>query len=100
MTAAMNAAVNVSTNDGWIPEFAVNGKNSFIIPEADLNQTIYEQDLHDYEHLLSLIESTIIPLYYDGPTKWLAIVKNSMADVVPEFDSNRMAAEYYERLFV
>ena len=100
MTAAMNAAVNVSTNDGWIPEFAVNGKNSFIIPEADLNKTIPDQDQHDYDYLMSLIEFSIIPMYYDEPQKWLTIVKNSMMDVLPRFGSNRMAAEYYERLFV
>ena len=31
MTAAMNGSVNVSINDGWIPEFQKNGKNSFSI---------------------------------------------------------------------
>jgi len=100
MTAAMNASVNVSTDDGWIPEFAVHGENSFIIPAADLNKTIFDQDQHDYDHLWSLIENTIVPLYYEEPKKWLTIVKNSMKDVLPAFGSNRMAAEYYERLFV
>ncbi|MEM9141435.1 MAG: alpha-glucan family phosphorylase, partial [Bacteroidota bacterium] len=32
MTAAMNGSINVTTNDGWIPEFAKNGKNSFVLP--------------------------------------------------------------------
>ena len=100
MTSAMNASVNLSTADGWIPEFAEHGENSFIIPAADLNKTIPDQDQHDYDHLWSLIENTIVPLYYDEPKKWLTIVKNSMKDVLPAFGANRMAAEYYERLFV
>ena len=35
MTASMNASVNLSTDDGWIPEFAKNGVNSFVVPKAD-----------------------------------------------------------------
>ncbi|RYG67244.1 hypothetical protein EON80_13980, partial [bacterium] len=31
MTAAMNGAVNFSTNDGWIPEFIHQGNNGFVV---------------------------------------------------------------------
>src|SRR5688572_13367552 len=31
MTAAMNGSINVSIPDGWVPEFAQPGKNSFLI---------------------------------------------------------------------
>jgi starch phosphorylase len=41
----------------------------------------------------------IIPMYYDRPDEWLKIMKNSMRDVVPQFDSKRMAREYYEELY-
>ncbi|HCK21151.1 MAG TPA: hypothetical protein DHW15_03020, partial [Bacteroidetes bacterium] len=40
-----------------------------------------------------------IPAYYDNPSKWVEIMKNSMRDVVPYFDSNRMADEYYQKLY-
>ena len=30
---------------------------------------------------------------------WLTLMKNSMQDVIPGFDSNRMAAEYYEKMY-
>ena len=98
MTAAMNASLNFSTNDGWIPEFATT-RNSFIIPEADLSQSIVAQDKEDYFHLMRMLEEEIVPRYYDQPTEWLAMVKQSMQDVVPQFDSDRMAAEYYEKMF-
>ncbi len=98
MTAAMNGSINFSTNDGWIPEFATT-RNSFIIPEADLSQSIVAQDKEDYYHLMQMLEEEIVPMYYDQPKEWLVKVKQSMHDVVPQFDSDRMAAEYYEKMF-
>ena len=99
MTAAMNGAINVSTDDGWIPEYARHGENAFIIPHADLSADIMTQDDHDHEHLMDLLENTIIPLYYDQPDEWMRIVKSSMKDVAPAFDSKRMAHEYYEKMY-
>lgn len=100
MTASMNGAINLSTNDGWIPEFAEDGKNSFIIPEADLNESLAEQDRQDQKHLMRILEDIIVPTYYNTPEKWLEIAKQSMLDVVPKFDSDRMADEYYEKMFI
>ncbi len=100
MTAAMNGSVNFSVNDGWIPEFANHGHNSFIIPVADMNLPEDKQDDHDYRHLMRVLENEIIPTYYEQPDDWTQIVKNSMREVVPAFDSDRMADEYYRRLYV
>lgn len=100
MSAAMNGAVNLSTNDGWIPEFAKHGVNSFIIPEADPNSPFEQQDREDLNNLYDILENHIIPLYYDEPKKWLQIVKQSMTDIAPYFDSKRMATSYYEQLYV
>ncbi|NMC63982.1 MAG: alpha-glucan family phosphorylase [SAR324 cluster bacterium] len=100
MSAAMNGAVNLSTNDGWIPEFAKHGVNSFIIPEADPNSPFEQQDREDLNNLYDILENQIIPLYYDEPKKWLQIVKQSMIDIAPYFDSKRMATSYYEQMYV
>ncbi len=99
MTAAMNGAVNFSTDDGWMPEFAKHGHNSYIIPPADLSTSNEAQDDHDYKHLMSILEGEILPTFYDKPKKWLEIAKNSMRDVVPFFESDRMADEYYEKMY-
>jgi starch phosphorylase len=99
MTAAMNGAINLSINDGWIPEYAKDGKNAFIIPEANEQAPIHEQDNHDHAHLMDILENTVLPMYYDHPKKWVEIMKNSMKDVVPYFDSKRMADEYYTKLY-
>ncbi|MFZ1371052.1 MAG: alpha-glucan family phosphorylase [Ferruginibacter sp.] len=99
MSAAMNGAVNVSIPDGWFPEFAVHKKNSFMITPADTRLPVYEQDEADAVSLYNLLENEILPMYYDDPGSWLHIIKNSMHDILPQFDSNRMAREYYEILY-
>ena len=99
MTAAMNASLNLSTDDGWIPEFAKHGHNAFVIPPADLSLSEEAQDDHDYNHLVRILEEEVIETYYNDPQKWMSIVKNSMREVAPMFDSDRMADEYYARLY-
>jgi starch phosphorylase len=99
MTAAMNAALNLTNNDGWIPEFGVHGHNAFVIPVADLSQSTDKQDQEDLENTYRILNEEIRPMYYDNPTQWRELVRNSMQEVVPFFDSARMAHEYYEKLY-
>jgi len=100
MTAAMNGSVNFSTDDGWIPEFINNGNNGFVVPQADYKQmNVQEQDAYDLDKLYEILEQQILPLYYDSPDTWRQIRKNGMRDVRVQFDSNRMAHEYYEKLY-
>lgn len=99
MTAAMNGAINVSTPDGWIPEFSKHGVNSFTATVVDPSIPYHEQDRMDMENLYQLLEEKVLPTYYDTPDKWLAMVKSSMKEVVPFFDSDRMALQYYDRLY-
>jgi len=99
MTAAMNGSINFSIPDGWIPEFAKHGKNSFIIEPAADNLSQDERDKIEANRLYDLLENEIIPMYYKNPAKWIKIMKAGMKDVVPFFDSARMADEYYERMY-
>ena len=100
MTAAMNGAVNFSTDDGWIPEFINNGNNGFVVPMADYkNMNVQEQDDYDLDKLYEILENQILPLYYENQDTWRQIRKNGMRDVRVQFDSNRMAHEYYEKLY-
>jgi starch phosphorylase len=99
MTAAMNGSVNFSIPDGWIPEFARHGENSFIIEPADRDLPQTEQDVIECDRLLEILEREILPIYYKKPKTWLKIVKTAMKDVSPAFESGRMAREYYTKLF-
>lgn len=97
MTAAMNASLNFSTFDGWVCEFA-NESNSFIVPEAP-HFPEWERDNTDISNMLDMLENKILPTYYDRPADWQKMVLQSMNDVNAFFDSDRMAAEYYEKVY-
>jgi starch phosphorylase len=99
MAAAMNGSVNVGIPDGWFPEFAKDKINCFVQKPADVDLPEHQQDDIDAANLFDLLENEVIPMYYDYPNRWLEIIKNGMADIIPEFDSNRLAKEYYEKLY-
>lgn len=99
MAAAMNGSINVALPDGWFPEFARDKNNSFIIPVCDISEPEHVQDDLDAASLYDLLEKEVLPMYYDYPHSWLGIIKNGMKDIIPMFDSNRMAQEYYEKLY-
>jgi starch phosphorylase len=100
MTAAMNGAVNFSTSDGWIPEFIDQGHNGFVVPKADYaKMNVQEQDQYDLDKMYDMLERDILPMYYERYDTWRQIAKNGMRDVRFQFDSGRMANEYYELLY-
>lgn len=99
MSASMNGSVHFSINDGWHPEFAKDGLNSFTIPEIEHTLPREQQDYHDNKNMMDILENQIIPLYYDEPKKWIKIVANAMSDVIPAFDSGRMVHEYYTKMY-
>jgi glycogen phosphorylase len=102
MTAAMNGSINLSTNDGWVREFKdINKKKvAFVLPIVDHNLPTYIQDQMDLDNLYEMISTEVLPLYYDTPKKWWDMVELSMAQVAEFFDADRMADEYYEKLYV
>lgn len=100
MTAAMNGAINFSTDDGWIPEFINHGNNGFVVPKADYqNMKVHDQDDYDLKQVYDILNQQILPMYYENFDTWRQIQKNGMRDVRFQFDSNRMAHEYYEIMY-
>jgi glycogen phosphorylase len=101
MTAAMNGSVNFSTYDGWVCEFSEHAHNSFIVPVTDTSLPNHEQDVQDMDKLFDILENEIIPTYYKDKNRksWNKIVLNSMNEVAPFFDADRMADEYYKNIF-
>ena len=100
MTAAMNGSVNCSTHDGWICEFINHGNNGFVVPPIDYeNISVHEQDEYDLKKLYEILENQVLPMYYENHDVWRQIIKNGMRDVRWQFDSNRMAKEYYDILY-
>jgi starch phosphorylase len=99
MTAAMNGGINLSIPDGWVPEFAKDGTNCFIIKPAFHELPVEEKDRQENESLMNTLESTVLPMYYNNQARWLSILKQAATDVLPAFESERMARAYYDVLY-
>ncbi|QAR31422.1 alpha-glucan family phosphorylase [Ornithobacterium rhinotracheale] len=100
MTAAMNGAINLSTNDGWIREFNdMNPEALFTLPIIDWTLPHFEQDKIDRENLYKILQNEALPLYYNTPEEWYKKVLTSMNTVTPFFDSARMVEEYYTNIY-
>jgi starch phosphorylase len=100
MTAAMNGSINFSLPDGWVPEFAQDKKNCFIIEPADAKLAYHERDIQEAKELMDTLESVIRPMYYKDQKQWVSVIKKAAADIVPMFDSGRMADEYYQKMYL
>lgn len=99
MTAAMNGAINVSLPDGWVPEFAKDDKNCFIVQPADNQLPTEEKDRQEARSLMDTLENLVVPAYYNNQKQWLTMLKKAATDVVPAFEAGRMADEYYEKMY-
>ena len=99
MTASMNGSIHFSINDGWHPEFAKDGVNAFSIDTADASLPIRDQDHQDHKAMMDKLENVILPLYYNDMKEWVKIMKYAMNDVMRQFDSSRMAHQYYKWMY-
>jgi glycogen phosphorylase/synthase len=101
-----NGVLNLSISDGWWIE-GYDCTNGWTIGPvvkgyADEKENADEEDS---QSLYSLLENSVIPLFYDRetsglPEKWLAMVKRSMQTLVPRFNTERMLIDYYRNLYL
>ncbi|GHV05686.1 hypothetical protein AGMMS50229_09180 [Campylobacterota bacterium] len=99
MTAGMNGSLHLSIPDGWHPEFALHRRNAFTLPAVDPKLSTEEQDYIDNKNLMNMLEDEIIPLYYDHTDEWTQMIRTCIGDLIPAFDSGRMANEYYCKMY-
>lgn len=99
---AINGGLNFSVLDGWWLE-AYDGDNGFAI--GDLSELIDEEaDRREAESMYTVLTEEVAARYYDRddeaiPRRWVAMMKRSMQTLVPLFSSDRMVAEYAERIY-
>lgn len=99
---AVNGGLNFSVLDGWWLE-GYDGDNGFAI--GDLSETSeVEMDRQDAESMYRVLSEEIIPRFYDRdeedlPRRWIAMMKRSIGTLAPQFSSDRMVAEYAERIY-
>ena len=99
---AINGGLNFSVLDGWWLE-GYDGDNGFAI--GDLSEMGDEEmDRQDAESMYRVLSEEIIPRFYDRdadglPRQWIAMMKRSIGTLAPRFSSDRMVAEYTERIY-
>jgi starch phosphorylase len=103
--AALNGVLNFSVLDGWWRE-GYNGRNGWAIGEDKEYRDPNQQDGDDLSSLYEILESEIIPLYYDRragdrmPEKWVLKVKECIRTLAPRFSMSRMVKEYTNELYL
>jgi starch phosphorylase len=104
MKAALNGVLNCSILDGWWAE-AYTPAVGFAIGDHDVQATEEAQDLADAEALFAVLEQQVVPAYYERdernlPTRWIEMMRHSIAELGAQFSTNRMVREYVERLYL
>lgn len=100
---AMNGGLNLSVLDGWWLE-GFDGTNGFAVGNEPAAIESADVDASDAESLYRVLEQQVVPLYYyrdqNGvPRNWVAMMKNSIATLVPEFSSDRMVEDYIKQIY-
>src|SRR5688500_5500808 len=100
---AMHGGLNFSVLDGWWLE-GYDGTNGFAIGGTPVEGEAELIDAGDAESLYRVLEKEVIPTYYERdhnnlPPKWIAMMKRSIITLVPEFNSDRMVAEYARKIY-
>ncbi|MDX9820974.1 MAG: alpha-glucan family phosphorylase [Syntrophales bacterium] len=101
----INGVLNMSVSDGWWCE-GYDGKNGWVVGPVvrDYREETSGADEEDAQSLFSLLENTVVPMYYDRevsgiPEKWVRTIKSSMQTLCPKYNTDRMLLEYYHDMY-
>ncbi|MFQ5770405.1 MAG: alpha-glucan family phosphorylase [bacterium] len=95
MKAAHNGVPNFSVLDGWWIEGCIEGKTGWAIgPEATEEILADYDENRDIEDLYNKLENIIVPLFYHDRSKWIEMMKNTIALNASYFNTHRMIKEY------
>ncbi|MCP4545299.1 MAG: glycosyltransferase family 1 protein [bacterium] len=100
----MNGGLNCSILDGWWAE-AYDGSNGFAIGTKNHHRDPEIQDQRDRDALFSVLEHTVVPIYFDRdsegiPQEWVQMMKNSIATMAWRFSANRMVRDYLDQCYL
>ncbi|MGA2410288.1 MAG: alpha-glucan family phosphorylase, partial [Candidatus Binataceae bacterium] len=104
MKVLANGGVNISELDGWWAEAYApdvgwslgDGKEHGDDPAWDAAEAL---------QLYEMLENDVIPRFYDRganglPRKWIAMMRESMARLTPEYSANRAVRQYTEQCYL
>ncbi|SMC19737.1 starch phosphorylase [Desulfacinum hydrothermale DSM 13146] len=94
MKVCFNGGVNMSVLDGWWREACRDRVNGWAVGD--------DEDQSDEEAAADLYNDIddMVTTFYASPRHWTQIMKNSIADVAPVFNTHRMVLEYLHKYYV
>jgi starch phosphorylase len=100
----LNGGLNLSILDGWWAE-AYDGLNGFAIGNGVCHVSAAEQDKRDCESLYHVLETEVVPLYYDQdehgvPHGWVARIKRAIRTLGWRFNTDRMVRDYVRECYL
>jgi glucan phosphorylase len=99
----MNGTLHFSVLDGWWVE-GYQKNAGWALPAERLYDVQDFQDELDAETIYNILEEEITTAYYernnnDVPEKWVGYIKNTIANVAPNFTTGRMIRDYQDRYY-
>ena len=104
MKAVFNGTLNCSTLDGWWDE-AYDTRNGFAYGGGLVQADVQAQDRNDAASLLELLETKVVPLFYDRdekqvPEGWLRMVKHALKTLAWRYNADRMVMDYTRNMYL
>ncbi|MCD7902088.1 MAG: glycosyltransferase family 1 protein [Bacteroides sp.] len=101
--ALINGVLNFSVLDGWWLE-GYREHAGWALTEKRTYQNQEYQDQLDAATIYSILETEILPLYYDRGEKtysegWVKYIKNSIAQIAPHYTMKRQLDDYYGKFY-
>lgn len=101
--AQMNGVLNFSVLDGWWYEGYVKNAGWALTDKRTYQNQEY-QDKLDAITIYNMLENEVVPLYFAKNTKgyspeWVQFIKNSIAQITPNFTTKRMMDDYFDRFY-
>ena len=101
--AVMNGVMHFSVLDGWWVEGYKPGAGWALKMERTYDNQSFQDDL-DSSTIYNILETEIVPAFYESNAdglseKWIATIKNTVAQVACNFTTNRMMTDYCNKYY-
>jgi len=103
MKSVFNGGLNCSVLDGWWDE-CHDATVGWAIASAEWQSDPAQRDAIEAVNTFNVLERQVVPLFHQRndagvPTQWLDMVRSSMANLCPRFESGRMLRQYVEEYY-
>ncbi len=104
MKVLVNGGINLSELDGWWAE-AYSNEVGWALGDGNEHGDDPAWDALEAEQLYNILENEIVPEFYTRnekgiPTGWIARMRESMAQLTPQFSADRTVRKYTEQHYL